>query len=64
MVRRAGSLVLIRAGLLEHFPAKHALGLDPGVETGSPQKMRPLKKNKSEFRFHRNGIRSNARDFQ
>jgi hypothetical protein len=30
---------------LEHFPAKHALGLDPGVETGSPQKMRPLKDN-------------------
>jgi Mg2+-importing ATPase len=24
----------------EHFPAKHALGLDPGVDTGSPQKMR------------------------
>jgi hypothetical protein len=24
------------AGTLEHFPAKHALGLDPGVDTGSP----------------------------
>jgi hypothetical protein len=31
MAPRARSLVLIRAGLLEHFPAKHALGLDPGV---------------------------------
>jgi hypothetical protein len=29
--------------LLEHFPAKPALGLDPGVDTGSPQKMRSLK---------------------
>jgi len=28
------------------------------VETGSPQKMRPLKDNQSEFRFQRNGIRS------
>jgi hypothetical protein len=31
--------------MLEHFPAKHALGLDPGVGTGSPQKTRPLKAN-------------------
>ena len=25
---------------LEPFPAQHALGLDPGMRTGSPQKMR------------------------
>ncbi|MFY9696741.1 MAG: hypothetical protein WAK34_00180, partial [Rhodoplanes sp.] len=29
--------------------------------TDSPQKMRPLKENKSEFRFHRTGIRSGPR---
>ncbi len=29
------------------------------VGTGSPQKMRPLKDDQSEFRFHWNGIRSN-----
>jgi hypothetical protein len=32
------------------------------VETGSPQKMRPLKDNQSEFRFHWNGIRSGNGD--
>jgi hypothetical protein len=36
---------------LEHFPAKHALGLDPGVDAGSPQKRRSLKEKESEFRF-------------
>ncbi|MGA8156027.1 MAG: hypothetical protein WB822_07390 [Rhodoplanes sp.] len=30
------------------------------VGPGSPQKMRLLKENKSEFRFHRNGIRSRS----
>jgi hypothetical protein len=32
-----------RQQALEHFSAKHALGLDPRVDTGSPQKMRSLK---------------------
>jgi hypothetical protein len=27
----------------EHFPAKHAFGLDPAMDTGSPQKMRSRK---------------------
>jgi len=31
------------------------------VGTGSPQKMRLLKNNQSEFRFHWNGIRSSVR---
>jgi len=33
------------------------------VETGSPQKMRPLKENRSEFRFRRDGIRSKVCQF-
>ena len=35
-----------------------ARALSGEVGTGSPQKMRPLKDNQSEFRFHWNGIRS------
>src|SRR5271166_2662075 len=52
----------------KHFPAKwkpvrrgkcdHERKAFSGeVETGSPQKMRPRKDNRSEFRFHRKGIR-------
>jgi hypothetical protein len=26
----------VLSDFLEHFQAKHALGLDPGVDTGSP----------------------------
>jgi hypothetical protein len=31
-----------------HFPAKHARGLDPRVDAGSPQKMRSNKENESK----------------
>jgi hypothetical protein len=43
---------------LEHFPAKHALGLDPGVDTGSPSENATTQREKSEARFYQNGIRS------
>jgi hypothetical protein len=37
----------------ERFQAQHAFGLDPGVDTGSPRKMRRRKKMQSEFQFAR-----------
>jgi hypothetical protein len=48
-----------RATTLEHFQAKHALGLDPGVDAGSPSENATTQREKSEARFYQNGIRSN-----
>jgi hypothetical protein len=45
---------------LEHFQAKPALGLDPGVDTGSPSESATTQREKSEARFYQNGIRSKA----
>src|SRR5216684_6596853 len=39
----------------ERFPAKHALGLDPGVETGSRQENASNQESRAPFPFHRNG---------
>jgi hypothetical protein len=35
-----------------HFQAKHALGLDPRVDTGSPSETRSNKEKEDEVRFH------------
>jgi hypothetical protein len=40
---------------LERFQAKHALGLDPGVETGSRQENASNQESRAPFRFNRNG---------
>jgi hypothetical protein len=37
---------------LEHFQAKPALGLDPGVDTGSPSENATTQREKSEARFY------------
>jgi hypothetical protein len=43
-----------------HFQAKHALGLDLGVDTGSPSENATTQREKSKGRlFYQNGIRSN-----
>jgi hypothetical protein len=47
---------------LEHFQAKHALGLDPRVDTGSPSENATTQREKSEARFYQNGIRSKNND--
>src|ERR1019366_4333201 len=39
----------------ERFQAKHALGLDPGVETGSRQEDASNQGSRAPFRFNRNG---------
>ncbi len=44
-----------RRPLLERFPAKHALGLDPGVDTGSREENASKQKPRARFRFNRNG---------
>jgi hypothetical protein len=46
----------------EHFQAKHALGLDPGVDTGSPSENATTQREKTEARFYQNGIRSKNND--
>ncbi|QDW36458.1 hypothetical protein FFI89_004440 [Bradyrhizobium sp. KBS0727] len=46
------------SGPLERFPAKHARGLDPRVETGSRQENASNQKSRAPFRFHRNGYGS------
>jgi phage FluMu protein Com len=48
------------AGKLAHFQAKHALGLDSGVDTGSPSENATTQREKSEARFYQNAIRSCA----
>src|SRR5439155_15206908 len=48
---------------LERFPAKHAPGLDPGVETGSRQENASNQKSRAPFRFHRNGVLEDYRGF-
>ena len=49
-----GRLVL-HAAQLERFQAKHALGLDPGVKTGSRQENASNQESRAPFRFYRNG---------
>jgi hypothetical protein len=44
-MRKHGGRGNILPHALEHFPVKYALGLDPGVHTGSLQKMRSPKEN-------------------
>src|SRR6202790_1883793 len=39
---------------LKRFQAKHALGLDPGVETGSRQENASNQESRAPFRFYRN----------
>ncbi len=45
---------------LERFPAKHALGLDPWVDTGSRQENASNQESRAPFRFHRSGKGSSA----
>src|SRR6266849_2308307 len=40
---------------LERFQVEHALGLDPGVETGSRQENASNQESRAPFRFYRNG---------
>ncbi|MBU6458845.1 MAG: hypothetical protein KGQ48_15115, partial [Bradyrhizobium sp.] len=40
---------------LERFRAKHALGLDPWVDTGSRKENASKQESRAPFRFHRNG---------
>ena len=57
--RHAEAQKISRLGwLLEHCPAKHAPGLDPGVQPVRRGKCDTLKDNWSEFRIYQNGIRS------
>jgi hypothetical protein len=48
----------VAACILAHVPAKHALGLDPGVDAGSPTRTCASERIESMFRFRRNGTRS------
>jgi hypothetical protein len=53
IARFSGKLAV--GGLLKRFQAKHALGLDPGVETGSRQENASVQESRAPFRFNRNG---------
>ena len=48
---------------LERFQAKHALGLDPGVEPGSRQENASNHESGAPFRFNRNGKALGSRPF-
>jgi hypothetical protein len=41
--------------ILERFRAKHALGLDPWVDTGSREENASKQEARAAFRFHRDG---------
>ncbi|MFZ1883181.1 MAG: hypothetical protein WAU53_06155 [Rhodoplanes sp.] len=49
-------MLVLKASAAARIPGRFR-AFSGEVGTGSPQKMRPLKDNQSEFRFHWNGIR-------
>src|SRR5216684_4009764 len=55
MILKYPKLRLSDSVVLERFPAKHALGLDPGVEAGSRQENASNQESRAPFRFYRNG---------